>query len=49
MMGSAMIFVAESEEEVKERLKGDVYTKEGVWDVENAQIWPFRCAIRSGL
>jgi hypothetical protein len=49
MMGSAMIFVADSEEEVREKLRADVYTKEGVWDVEKAQVWPFRTALRSGL
>ncbi|KAF2663768.1 hypothetical protein BT63DRAFT_460892 [Microthyrium microscopicum] len=49
MLGSAMVFLASSKEEVVERLRGDIYTTSGVWDVDNAQIWPFKTAIRSGL
>jgi hypothetical protein len=49
MLGSAMIFVAESEEHVKEKLRTDVYATGGVWDVEKAQIWPFRTALRTAL
>lgn len=49
MIGSALIIVASSKEEVIERLKNDVYSTSGVWDVDKAQIWPFRSAIRSSL
>jgi hypothetical protein len=49
MIGSALIAVAETKEEVLDRLRSDVYTTSGVWDVDKAQIWPFRSAIRSGL
>jgi hypothetical protein len=37
---------AATREEVKEILSKDVYVSSGVWDVENAQIWPFLCAFR---
>jgi uncharacterized protein len=49
MIGSALIAVAETKEEVLDRLRSDVYTTSGVWDVDKVQIWPFRSAIRSGL
>lgn len=42
--GSAVMYLAESKEEVIELMKKDIYTVSGVWDVENAQIipvWPF--------
>ncbi|KAK4162658.1 hypothetical protein QBC43DRAFT_321281 [Cladorrhinum sp. PSN259] len=44
--GSTVVILAESREEIKELLKNDVYAKEGVWDVENAQMWPLLCAFR---
>ncbi|KAK4201463.1 hypothetical protein QBC40DRAFT_278261 [Triangularia verruculosa] len=44
--GSTIVISASSREEIKELLRGDVYAKEGVWDVENAQMWPFLCAFR---
>jgi len=46
MLGSAMIFVADSKEEVLERIKHDIYATSGVWDVDKVNIWPFRSAIR---
>jgi len=46
MLGSAMIFVADSKEEVLERIKHDIYTTSGVWDIDKINIWPFRSAIR---
>jgi uncharacterized protein len=49
MIGSALIVVASTKEEVIERLKNDIYSTSGVWDVDNAQIWPFKSAIRSNL
>ncbi|KAJ4302401.1 hypothetical protein N0V88_002545 [Collariella sp. IMI 366227] len=45
--GSTLVVVASSREEIKELLRKDVYAKNGVWDVENAQIWPFLCAFRN--
>ncbi|RPA79891.1 hypothetical protein BJ508DRAFT_415698 [Ascobolus immersus RN42] len=43
--GSAMLVVAESEEEVREKFKEDPYVKEGVWDWEKARIWPMKTVI----
>ncbi|KAK0284082.1 hypothetical protein LTR35_005796 [Friedmanniomyces endolithicus] len=47
--GSVMIAVAESKEEVLDKIKADIYYKSGVWDVENINIFPFKSAIRSAL
>ncbi|KAK0672466.1 hypothetical protein QBC41DRAFT_217315 [Cercophora samala] len=44
--GSTIVISAASREEIKEVLRNDVYAREGVWDVENAQMWPFLCAFR---
>ncbi|KAK4188038.1 hypothetical protein QBC35DRAFT_497237 [Podospora australis] len=44
--GSTIVISASSREEIKEVLRNDIYAKEGVWDVENAQMWPFLCAFR---
>ncbi|RYP30654.1 hypothetical protein DL767_006154 [Monosporascus sp. MG133] len=44
--GSTVVVVAESREEVVGILKGDIYAKSGVWDVEKAQIWPVKIAFR---
>ncbi|KAE8349476.1 hypothetical protein BDV28DRAFT_160453 [Aspergillus coremiiformis] len=46
--GSALIVVAEDEGCVRDILREDVYTRTGVWDVENVQIIPFMCAVRVG-
>ncbi|KAG9239594.1 hypothetical protein BJ875DRAFT_365264 [Amylocarpus encephaloides] len=47
MKGSAMICLASSKEEVLEKLKNDVYTQTGVWDLNKLQIYPFKCAFRN--
>ncbi|OIW23467.1 hypothetical protein CONLIGDRAFT_128485 [Coniochaeta ligniaria NRRL 30616] len=47
--GSTIIAVAESKEEVLAILKNDIYAQSGVWDVENAQIWPLKAAFRKAL
>ncbi|KAJ4506634.1 hypothetical protein HRR78_004933 [Exophiala dermatitidis] len=49
MTGSVMLIKAENEEKVHEFLENDPYTKNGVWDVKNAKIYPFKCAIRTAL
>lgn len=49
MKGSAMLIGAKTREEVVERLKQDVYVAQGVWDVEKAQIIPFKSALRKAL
>lgn len=38
--GSVMVAVASSKEEVVERLKQDIYSKEEVWDWDKVQIYP---------
>ncbi|CAI7564308.1 unnamed protein product [Penicillium glandicola] len=47
--GSMMLAVAENEAEVLELLNKDIYTTSGVWDMENAQIIPFKSAVREAL
>ncbi|EAW10149.1 uncharacterized protein ACLA_046140 [Aspergillus clavatus NRRL 1] len=47
--GSALLLMAESEEKAREALSQDIYSKTGVWDLENAQIIPFKCAVRTGM
>ncbi|OAL32796.1 hypothetical protein AYO20_07753 [Fonsecaea nubica] len=49
MTGSAMLIKANTEQEVKELLANDAYTKGGAWDVSKAQIFPFRCAVRTAM
>ncbi|KAF2142300.1 uncharacterized protein K452DRAFT_227008 [Aplosporella prunicola CBS 121167] len=49
MAGSVMLALAESREEVLERLKADVYAREGVWEWEKVRIYPFKSAIRKAL
>lgn len=38
--GSALMVVAEDEQQVRRLLEEDVYSKNGVWDLENTQIIP---------
>jgi uncharacterized protein len=49
MIGSSLIVVASTKEEVMELLAGDIYTRSGVWDLDKVQVWPFRSAVRNGL
>jgi len=49
MIGSSMVFVAESKEVVLERIRKDIYTTSGVWDVDKVQMWPFKSAVRTAL
>ncbi|KAF1835087.1 hypothetical protein BDW02DRAFT_588412 [Decorospora gaudefroyi] len=49
MKGSACLVGAKTREEVVERLKQDVYVKEGVWDLDHVQIIPFKSALRKAL
>ena len=35
-----MLALATSEEEVRERLKADVYFREGVWDWDRVVVYP---------
>ena len=38
--GSAMMVLAENEGEVRMILENDIYSRSGVWDLENTQIIP---------
>ena len=38
--GSALMVVAEDEQQARRLLEEDVYSKSGVWDLENTQIIP---------
>lgn len=49
MKGSACLIGAATREEVVERLKKDVYVQEGVWNLDQVQIIPFKSAIRKAL
>lgn len=49
MSGSACLVGAKTKEEVIERLKKDIYAAEGVWNVDEIQIFPFKSALRKGL
>lgn len=49
MVGSALLAYAESQEEVMEMLKNDIYAKSGVWNLDKVQIWPFKSAVRSDI
>ncbi|KAK2739113.1 hypothetical protein FQN57_006679 [Myotisia sp. PD_48] len=49
MNGSALIVCAESAQEIRDTLSKDIYATSGVWNVEKAQITPFRCAISRPL
>ncbi|CCF39902.1 hypothetical protein CH063_10613 [Colletotrichum higginsianum] len=40
VLGSTIVCVAESKEEIMEMLKRDVYVDRGVWDLERVQMWP---------
>lgn len=44
--GSHLQIVADTKEEALEIVKGDVFAKEGIWDLENIIIYPFGCAVR---
>jgi uncharacterized protein YciI len=46
MSGSTIVMVASSRDEVVNLLREDVYAKNGVWDVDNVQMWPLKCAFR---
>jgi hypothetical protein len=40
MIGSVMTLLANSEEDVRQWIAADIYTKSGVWNVEKATILP---------
>lgn len=44
--GSHLQIVADTKEEALEIVKGDVFAKEGIWDLDNIIIYQFGCAVR---
>lgn len=44
--GSSLILEAATKADVIAFLKTDVYYKEGVWDVDNAQVYYLKTALR---
>ncbi|KAH7325783.1 hypothetical protein B0I35DRAFT_421173 [Stachybotrys elegans] len=46
-MGSTLVCISTSKEEVLEQLKKDIYATSGVWDMDKVQIYPFKCAFRN--
>lgn len=44
--GSSFNLIADSQEEVLEFLKQDVYAKQGIWDLDNVVMYPYGCAAR---
>lgn len=49
MTGSVLMFKAGSEEEVWEMVRGNPYSREGVWNLDQATITLFKCAVRKAL
>lgn len=47
--GSAMLVKANSEEEVRKIVEGDIYAEKGAWDLSKMTIVPFKCAVRTAL
>ncbi|KAJ0331779.1 hypothetical protein COL5a_002448 [Colletotrichum fioriniae] len=47
--GSVMIYTVKDADEAWELIRGDVYAKNDVWDLEKAQVIPFKSAIRESL
>ncbi|CAK7562446.1 MAG: hypothetical protein SEPTF4163_000290 [Sporothrix epigloea] len=47
--GSSIIYLADTKQEVTDFLKQDIYYESGVWDVDNAQIYALRTAVRLPL
>ncbi|RDW65529.1 hypothetical protein BP5796_10221 [Coleophoma crateriformis] len=47
ILGSCMVAVASSKDEVIAQLKKDIYAENDVWDFEKIQIFPYKCAFRN--
>ncbi|KAK1569867.1 uncharacterized protein LY79DRAFT_594627 [Colletotrichum navitas] len=47
--GSVIIYTAKDAEEAWELIRNDVYAKSDVWDLEKAQVIPFKSAVRESL
>lgn len=46
MIGSVLVAVAETKDQVIERLRKDLYTERKVWDWNKVQIYPFNSTVR---
>lgn len=44
--GSHLQVVADTKEQALDIVKADIFAKEGVWDVDNAIVYQFGCAVR---
>ncbi|KAK0762611.1 hypothetical protein N5P37_005428 [Trichoderma harzianum] len=44
--GSIMVLVAKSKEDAINKVKDDIYVRAGVWDLEKAQVYPFKKGFR---
>ncbi|GJC77393.1 aspercryptin biosynthesis cluster protein B [Colletotrichum liriopes] len=47
--GSALIYTVKDAEEAWELIRNDIYAKSDVWDLEKAQVIPFKSAVRESL
>jgi uncharacterized protein len=47
--GSVLLVVGETSEDIKELLRKDVYTTNGVWDLDNVQIIPVSVSIHLSI
>ncbi|KAL4921204.1 hypothetical protein BDW62DRAFT_141217 [Aspergillus aurantiobrunneus] len=44
--GSMLIYTVETEEDAWELIRNDIYVKSGVWNLDAAQVIPFKSAVR---
>ncbi|GMM58772.1 hypothetical protein DAKH74_053890 [Maudiozyma humilis] len=44
--GSHLQLVADTKEEALKIVHGDIFAKEGIWDLDNIIIYQFGCAVR---
>ncbi|KAK2038464.1 hypothetical protein LZ31DRAFT_478801 [Colletotrichum somersetense] len=47
--GSVIIYTVKDAEEAWELIRNDAYAKNDVWDLEKAQVIPFKSAVRESL
>ncbi|GKT55930.1 YCII-related domain protein [Colletotrichum tofieldiae] len=47
--GSVFIYTVKDAEEAWELIRNDIYAKSDVWDLEKAQVIPFKSAVRESL
>ncbi|OJD36831.1 ycii-related domain protein [Diplodia corticola] len=49
MLGSVLVALGSSKEEVLKELKKDIYTENRIWDWDKVQIFPFKSTLRKAL